>query len=448
MTATAGSASVLERMARPLPAGLRRGLVTPVVVAFVASPRLRANPYPFYRALHRVDPVHQSPFGVWLLSRHEDVTRVLRHPAASSMEEKADLGAIHIAGLNRALSLLTLGKRRDVVDPGRDRSFFELMGQTMLFRDPPDHTRLRSLVNKAFTPQRVESLAPRVGGLMDELLEPVMADRRMELMGRLAYPLPARVICELLGVPAEDHPFIVSRAPALGVGLDPGPMRSPAAVKAANRAARDLLGYLGELIDRRRRQPGPDLLSALIEAEEGGDRLSRDELLATLGLVLVAGHETTANLIGNAICALIAHPVELARLRDDPGLDRAAVEELMRYDGPIQMSERIALEDIVLSDRVIPKGRIVILSMAAANRDPAVFEDPDRLDLNRPQPAHVGFGGGIHFCVGAALARLESRIVIPGLLRRLPGLRLAGPRPRRRPSFTVRGFSELHLAWD
>jgi cytochrome P450 len=202
---------------------------------------------------------------------------------------------------------------------------------------------------------------------------------------------------------------------------------------------------LGDLIERRRRDPGADLLSALVTAEEDGDQLSQQELIATAALVLVAGHETTANLIGNGILALLRHPAELERLRDDPELDRTAVEELLRYDGPIQITQRVTLDRVEVGSTAIPKGRIVIALIGAANRDPAAFDHPDRLDLTRPQPSHVGFGGGIHFCVGAALARVEARIVIPELVRRLPQLRLAGPKPTWRPSFTIRGLSQLQL---
>jgi cytochrome P450 len=267
-------------------------------------------------------------------------------------------------------------------------------------------------------------------------------------MSEFAYPLPARVICELLGVPKDDERFIVSQAPALGTGLDPAPMRTPQSVAAANDATNALVDYLGGLIAERKRTPKDDMLSALIAAEESGESLSHDELVSTILLLLVAGHETTANLIGNGTLALLRHPDQLVRLRagDDPELDRSAVEELMRFDGPIQMVERITLEPVTIGSREIPAGRIVVCLTAAANRDPAVFASPDRLDLGRTPNPHVGFGGGPHFCLGAALARLEARIALGVLARRYPRLRLLDPKPSWRPSFTIRGLRELPVA--
>ena len=423
--------------------------MAPGTIAFAASARVRAHPFPLYRAFLALDPVHDNPLGIWLVGRHADVTQLLRSPQVSNVEGNADASSLELTGLRGAVVRAAFGRDNSETDEYLTQpKVFALLSQTMLFRDPPDHTRLRSLVNKAFTPRRAEALAPAVTSILDELLEPLLRRGRMELMSQLAYPLPARIICELLGVPPDDQAFIVDRAPAMAIALDPGPMRTAAGVEAAERAAEDLGGYLTDLIEQRRRHPGDDLLSALLGAEEEGDRLTHEELLATALLLLVAGHETTANLIGNGILALLRHPAELARLRDDPELDRNAVEELMRYDGPIHITQRVTTGAIELPDATIPKGRIVILCLAAANRDPLAFPRPNRLDLTRPQPNHVGFGGGIHFCLGAALARVEARIVIPELVRRLPGLRLAGPRPTWRPSFTIRGLSALHLAWD
>src|SRR5205807_7207722 len=229
---------------------------------------------------------------------------------------------------------------------------------------------------------------------------------------------------------------------------DPGPMRTPEAQAAADSAATVLVSYLDDLIARRRANPGDDLLSLLIAAEEAGDRLSHDELVAMSLLLVIAGHEPTANLSGNGLVALPRHPAELARRRDDPGLDRPAVEELLRYDGPIQKVERITLEEFELAGVCIPKGNIVIPVLGAANRDPAAFDSPDRLHLCRSEPNHAAFGGGIHFCVGAALARVEAGVAVPMVLRRLPGLRLVTTRPRWRASFTIRGLSELPVCWN
>lgn len=416
----------------------RRWAVTPGVVGFVASPTVRQRPHPLYRWLRQIDPVHKSPFGVWVLSRHADVVAALRHPDLGNDEAKVDLEP-----LRRAMAITGALRRR-----GGARAaggpFATVLGQMMLFRDPPDHTRLRSLVARAFTPRRVEALEGRVEAILEELLEGPARRGRIELMSELAYPLPARVICELLGVDKEDEPVVVAHAPALAAGLDPLPMRSAEAVAAANAATTQLTALLDELIAHRQRTPRDDLVSALIEAEQDGYRLSHDELVATLGLVLIAGHETTANLIGNAIVALLGQPEQFERLRAEPGLDRTAVEEFLRHDGPIHMVNRVSLSSVTIGGETIPPGRFVVPLIAAANRDPGVFADPERLDIARDPNPHVGFGGGAHFCIGASLARLEGRIAIPTLVRRFPQMQLAA-RPTRRPSFTIRGYRSVEM---
>jgi cytochrome P450 len=413
----------------------------PQLVAFVVLPQRRRNPFPAYRRLRQVGPVTNTPFGVWLASGHDVVTTAFRHPHLGSNEGEADVALLEGKLLNRLLSRLGSGGDR------QGGPFVELFREVMLFRDPPDHTRLRSLVSKAFTPRTAEALTGRVAEIVDELLAAVADRRQMDLMADLAYPLPARVICELIGVPIEDQELFVRHSPALATGLDPSPMRNASVLQAADEAATVLADYLGVLIEKRRSEPADDLLSRLIAAEEEGDRLSRQELIATCLLLLIAGHETTANLIGNGVVALFDHPEQAARLRDDPELDRPAVEEMMRYDGPIQMTQRIALEEIELGGVTIPKGGMIVLLPGAANRDPAVFDDPDHLDLGRHPNPHVGFGGGIHFCIGAPLARMEARIAVPTILRRYPNLRLLTERPEWRPSFTIRGLKALPVAW-
>jgi cytochrome P450 len=384
--------------------------------------------------------MHDSPLGIWVLSRHGDVTAALRNPLLGSDESKADASLLRLGGIERLLSR----GHRSVEERG---PFQQMFSRLMLFRDPPDHTRLRGLVAKAFTPRRAESLAPRIAELVDEILDRVAPAGHMELMRELAYPLPARVICELLGVPRQDEELIVAQAPALAVGLDPSPMRTAVAVAAADQAATVIGDYLADLIALRRRQPGDDLLSALIEAEEGGAGLDHDELVATAMLLLIAGHETTANLIGNGMLALLRHPRQLEQLRRDPGLDRPAVDELLRFDSPVQMVQRIALDDVTISGTTIPKGHIVVLCTGAANRDPAAFHEPNQLDLGRSPNPHLAFGGGAHFCIGAPLARIEARLVIGRVIRRFPGLHMTGRTEHWRPSFTIRGLEALPLAW-
>lgn len=417
----------------------RRAVVTPQLVTFVVSPRRRADPYRAYRRLRRLDPVHRSPLGVWVLSRHADVTAALRHPAMGSDEAKADQEAINL-GLFR---LFNRGNKQT----SHEGPFLDVMRRLMLFADPPDHTRLRSLVSKAFTPKRVAALEPRITDLVDEMLDDLAPKGGVELMSEFAYPLPARVICELLGVPTGGQDVIVRNAPALATGLDPNPMRTPDAITAANDAVLALREFLDGLIAERRRNLGDDLLSALIEAEDGGDRLDHEELIATLILLLIAGHETTANLIGNGLLALTRHPAELERFRAEAGSDREAVEELLRYDGPIQMTQRITLDEVEIDGARIPARRIVVLCVGSANRDPTVFPDPDRLDLARKPTQHVAFGGGSHFCIGAPLARAEARIALRALVERLGEFEVVDSRPAWRPSFTVRGLHHLHLRW-
>ena len=398
---------------------------------------------PLYRALHRVDPFHRSPVGIWLVTAQPAVAALLRSPAVSSNESNADMSVLRLGLLNRGRPLPTA----DEMEASRNRPFSRLFSHLLLFLDPPDHPRIRGLVSKAFTPRRVEALEGRVSELVDELLEPVSARGRMEFLAEFAYPLPARVICELLGVPADDSQLIMRAAPAIATALDPAPMRSEASREATDRAVEELSEYLDGLIESRRRQPGPDLLSALVEVESDGDRLSHDELMATVILLLIAGHETTANVMGNGLLSLLRHPDQLALLREEDGVARTATEELLRFDGPINMAERITLQGVDVPGGHIPAGRIAVLLLAAANRDPEVFTNAHRLDLRRDPNPHVAFGGGAHFCLGASLARMETRVALPALLRRYPGLRLDGPPPRFRPSFTIRGLEHLRVTW-
>jgi cytochrome P450 len=430
-----------------VPAALRRGAVTADLVSFLALPRRRRHPHGAYRRLRRLEPVHESPFGVWILSRHADVSAALRHPAMSVVEENADLDALMANPLTRVLERLFSSHHDPDRPPPGERRFHSVISQSMLFRDPPDHTRLRSLVGKAFTRSTVAAAEPRIAEIVDELLDGVAGRGSMELMHELAYPLPARVICELLGVPAADHELIARHAPALATRLDPDVMRTGAVERAAEAAIAELLEYLDGLVAERRKSPGTDLLSELIAAEDAGDRLSHDELLATIILLLLAGHETTANLLGTGLVALLADPPAMERLRRDPTLDATAVDELLRYDGPIQMSQRVTLEEVAIGGATIPARRMVILMVAGANRDPEVFDHPDRLVLDRDPNPHLAFSSGAHFCIGAALARAEARIALRAILERLTGLRLDGT-PRWRPSFTIRGLSHLPLAWD
>jgi len=390
---------------------------------------LRADPHPYYRRLRERDPVHRSRLaGGWVLSRYEDVLGVLRDPTWSSDERNWARHEVYRAR----------GERAGLPD------FYSDNFSSMLRLDPPDHTRLRSLVSKAFTPRAVEAMRPRVALLADELLAKVESRRSMDLIAEFAAPLPVIVIAELLGVPAADHEQF-RRLSDQGVKLlGDGPLAEKKLGVTGMRALRD---YFAAIVDARRSDPQGDLISALVAAEEAGDRLTLGELLSTLVLLLVAGNETTTKLIGNAILALLRNPQELERLRADPGLMENAVEELLRYDGPVQLTSRLAREDRELCGRTARRGDQVVLLLAGANRDPSAFPDPDRLDLGRRDVRHLAFSQGIHFCLGAQLARLEASLALGALVTRLPGLRLADASIRWSSNTVLRGPEALQLAW-
>jgi len=313
----------------------------------------------------------------------------------------------------------------------------------MLIMDPPDHTRVRKLVNKAFTPKRIAALRGHIEGLVRDLVDDAAARGRFDLIHDVAEPLPAIVIAELLGVPAADHRRFREWSSALIAGFA---ARSAEARQAATAAGQSLFAYLADTISDRRRAPREDLISAMIEAQEERDALSDAELLATSNLLLLAGHETTTNLIGNGTLALLREPDEWRRLCNDPGLLPSAVEELLRFDGPVQATIRVALEDVALGGHTIPEGALVLVSIGAANHDPAVFENPDHLDLARDPNPHLAFGFGTHFCLGAPLARLEAQLTFEALTRRFPGLTLVDDRPRYRPNPVLRGLERLDVA--
>jgi cytochrome P450 len=382
-----------------------------------------ANPYPTYHRLRAEEPVHHNPLGFWVLTRYEDVLGALRDPRFAKEAIAAFVAA-----------------RFGIAPAG--------IGLSMLDRDPPDHTRLRGLVSTAFTPRVVEMLRPHIQRIVDGLLERVETAGSMDLIEDFAYPLPVVVICELLGVPVEDRDRFKQWGLDIARGLDAIwlPPDSEVAVRSVA-SRRALSDYFRALIAERRASPRGDMLSALIAAEAAGDTLTEDELLATCILLLVAGHETTVNLIGNGTLALLRHPHELRRLRESPGLIASAVEELLRYDGPVQRTARIPSEDVTIGGRTIGKGEMVLPFIGAADRDPAQFPDPDRLDLTRADNRHIAFGWGIHFCLGAPLARIEGQIAINTLLQRLPKLALATDTPPYRQSLTLRGLSALPVSF-
>ena len=319
---------------------------------------------------------------------------------------------------------------------------------SMLFRDPPDHTRLRALVSKAFTPRMIETMRDHIQEIVDRLLDRVQDAGRMDVMEDLAYPLPVTVICEMLGVPVTDHASIRGWSADIARSLDAIGLPSDQEIVERGRTSRRALaGYFRRLVPERRARPQQDLLSGLIAAEEQGDKLSQDEVIAMCLLLFIAGHETTVNLIGNGTLALLRHPDQMRKLQADPALIGNAVEELLRYDSPVQRTARIASVDAEVGGQPMPKGTMVITALGAANRDPAQFSDPDVLDVTRKDPRHISFGFGIHFCLGAPLARVEGQLALGTLLRRMPKLALAEANPEWRESSVLRGLKRLDVTF-
>jgi cytochrome P450 len=390
------------------------------------DPVFRTDPYPVYARMREENPIHPSALGGLVVTRHADCLHVLRHPAASSDERNSDLfRAMQEAG----------EVDEDLVD-----------ARPFLFLDPPDHTRLRRLVTKAFTPRTIERLRPRVQELVDELLDARAGTGSIELVEDFAYLVPVQIISELLGVPPEDHERFKGWSRDLARGLDPDFILPPEVVEKRKAAIDAFSAYFLELIAERRRVPEDDLLSALVAAEDAGDRLTERELLSTCTLLLVAGHETTVNLIANGTLALLRHPDELRRLRDDPSIARTAVDELLRFDPPVQLTARVALEDMEIGGHTLAKGTSAILLLGSANRDEAAFAEPDQLDVGRTDNHHLAFGFGTHFCLGAPLARLEGEVALTTLVRRFPDLALATDAPRYKENLVLRGLEELPLS--
>jgi cytochrome P450 len=410
--------------------GVKSRIVEPVVVrvcqwrgdpvARMMLPATKADPYPLYAQLRERGLV-RSPLGVFASADHATVAGILRDRRFSS-------SPVHQRGY-----------RPPSYPPDDPRA--GLPAADLLTLDPPDHTRLRRLVSSAFTPKAIAGLEPWIREVTVRRLAATDGTAGFDLIEELAFPLPIAVICRLLGVPAEDRARFRDWGHDLAASLDP---QTAAAAHAQTRAAElALTGYLQDLVCKRRDDPDDSILSALIAAEEQGDHLTTGEVVSTALLLLVAGFETTVNLIGNGTVALMGDPDGWQRLRRDPALVPAAVEEMLRYDSPVQLTSRIATEDAEVGGSAIAAGHPVIVSIGGANRDPAVFEDPDRFRIDRPDPGrHLSFSLGIHHCLGAALARLEGRIAIEELTRRYPALTAAAP-PTRRPLLVLRGFESV-----
>jgi cytochrome P450 len=391
------------------------------------SPEFVADPYPALEALRRGRPVfHHEPTGQWVITRHADVDALLR-------DRRLGRSYLHVA---------THEEFGRPAEPEFLRPFWDLIRAGMLDVEPPVHTRLRRLVSKAFTARMVEGLRPMIRRLAEELAGDLAGRGGGDLIAEVAEPLPVTVIAEMLGVPAADRHLLRPWSAGICGMFELNP--SPEAQRTAVRAAVEFSGYLRELARARAAAPRDDLISALVQVADGGDRLTEDELIGTCVLLLNAGHEATVNATGNAWWALFRNPGELARLRADPALIPPAVEELLRHDTPAPMFERWVLADVEVGGVVIPRGSEVALQFASANRDPDVFPDPDRLDLARHPNPHLGFGLGVHYCLGAPLARIELAESCRALLRRAPHLALAAE-PRWKPGFVLRGLRALHV---
>jgi cytochrome P450 len=326
-------------------------------------------------------------------------------------------------------------------------AFGRLFWGMLLFRDDPDHKRLRDLVQKAFTRRTVEDLRPRIGRLVDDLLSVMVERGGGDLIAEFAYPLPVTVICELLGVSDEAREKFREWAVDFALRFEIQPLRTAEMEERGDAAAAHLIDLFDDLIESKRRRPEDDLISSLVSVEDQGDRLTHDELLATCLLILFAGHETTANLIGNGVFALMRNRDQWDRLVEQPERARSAVEEILRFDSPVQLVERIALEDTAFGEKTVPKGSIMGVMLGAANRDASRFTDPDKLDIGRDDAPLVAFGGGVHFCLGAPLARLEAQMALEALARRMPGLQVH-EQPQWRPSLVIRGLESLPVRLD
>jgi len=386
------------------------------------DPEVLANPYPLYRRLRTEDPVHWDPFlCAWVVTRYQDVVHVLHHYSADRTPTPEQLTAMGLAAMS---------------------PIAQVMVKQMLFMDPPAHTRLRFLAASAFTPARVEVLRSHIGAIVERLIDAVERKGRMDIIGDLGYPLPAIVTAEMLGVPVEDRDNLKhwseDFAEMLG-NFQHNPDRIPRVLQSVEA----MTAYFRLRMDEMRRNPRPGLIHSLMTAEVNGERLTDEEVIANAIVTMVGGQETTTNLIGNGTLALLRNPAEMQRLIDDPSLIPSAVEELLRYESPSQHTARLAPADVELGGRTIRKRQAVIAIMAAGNRDPEQFADPDRLDVGRNDRRHLAFGWAAHFCFGAALARIEGQIAFETMLRRLPNLRLEPGPLVWRQNLGLRGLTAL-----
>jgi cytochrome P450 len=406
-----------------------RSVIAPRDVGFAPSDlSFIANPYPAYAELRRLGRIHYNDeTNQWIVPHHADINALLR-------DRRFGRTYLHLAGHAE------MGRPKDAEHTG---PFWHVVRSGILDMEPPDHSRVRRLVAKAFTPRRVEELRSTVQGIMDDLVEEVAGESEFDLIARLAEPLPVTVIAELLGIPESDRHHLRPWSAEICRMYELKPTEEDA--RAASAAAVEFSDYLRNLIAERRRRPTDDLIGGLVQVVDQGDRLTEDEMIGTCVLLLNAGHEASVNVTGNGWWALFRNPDQLALLREDPSLVPRAIEELMRYDTPLQMFERWVLETVEIAGVSVAKGQELALLFGSANHDPAVFDQPDALDVTREHNPHMAFGAGIHFCLGAPLARVELETSFGMLLQRFPKMELVAE-PQWKPNYIIRGLKELRVS--
>lgn len=393
------------------------------------SPAGRVDPYAAYAELREAGAVLHTPFGAWMITRYEPVDRVLRSPVFRTPRGYRE--ANDPAGPPR-------------IDPNGVLSHYRRVW--LLFQSGEAHARMRKLIAKAFAPRIVRALAPRIETLVGELLAPALDRGGMEVIADLAYPLPATVICELLGIPAADRELNRKWAAATVPTVDLQ-LATDAQIRAADDAMREWDAYIRGLLAEKRARPGTALLDDLLSVEDDGARLTEDEIAANATFLFLAGHETTTNLVGNGLLALLRHPEQLRALYERPGAVENAIEELLRFDSPVQIAPRVAIEPTEIEGVVLERERPIALMLGSANRDPRRYDRPDQLDVLRPDPKPLSFGGGAHYCVGAALARMEAKHAFAALLGATRGIELADDHIAWRPQLGLRGLERLAVTF-
>jgi cytochrome P450 len=386
------------------------------------------DPYPTYARMHEEGPLHYvevaGKWAVWSVFSHAECSSIAKDPRLSAKRAQ------------QMLLPLPLSRQPEFSELAR------MLGLWLIFMDPPEHTRLRKLLNKGFSPAAIEGLRPQVEVIVDRMLKPLQHGSKVELMGQFANPMPVRIILEMLGIPQELRDTFVNWSRAIAV-FRGNPNRTVEEARAAQDALIELTDFFRKTVAERRRNKGNDLISLLIDIEEEGEVLTEEELYAQCIALLFAGHETTRNLIGNGMYTLLRHPEETAELREKPELIRTAVEEILRYESPVQFTARVLKEEMEVCGQRIPKKWSILCMLGAANRDPKKFKDPNQLNLKRLNNEHLAFSAGPHFCIGAQLARLEGQVALLNLVQRFPEMKLTGPRPEWASTFGFRGLKSL-----